>query len=125
MGVFSDSFGNKIEMLSGWRDRIKPGWHKMFAPAKAPAPLTPEACQTKLKVWEGNLARVSDYLRMFSLSLDEKDVLEIGAYGGVTAYALAKAGAKSVLATDMPPTTLRRLPTAWFAAMRSRKRMRN
>jgi SAM-dependent methyltransferase len=44
---------------------------------------------------------VDGFLRTFSLSFAEKEMLEIGAYDGATAYALAEAGAKHVLATDM------------------------
>ena len=34
-GVFEDSLGNSIELLSGLRDRIKPSWRLMINPVQA------------------------------------------------------------------------------------------
>lgn len=100
-GFFTDSYGNRIPLLSGLRDRIKPGWQAMFRPASSSSPVSPNACLSKIRSWRNILDRVDSYLRIFDLSFSEKEVIEIGAYDGATAYALAEAGANSVLATDM------------------------
>jgi 2-polyprenyl-3-methyl-5-hydroxy-6-metoxy-1,4-benzoquinol methylase len=100
-GFFTDSYGNQTELYSGLRDRIKPGWQAMFHPASASVPMSPDACLAKIKSWRDNLERVDSFLRIYALSFDKKDVVEIGAHDGSTAYALAEAGAKTVLATDM------------------------
>ena len=100
-GFFTDSYGNQIELLAGLRDRLKPDWQAMFRPPMASAPLSPRASLANINAWRNRLDRVDGFLGAFSLSFTEKEVLEIGAYDGATAYALAEAGAKNVVATDM------------------------
>lgn len=101
IGFFTDSFGDQIELIAGLRDRLKPGWQMMLRPPKASVPLSPKACLANIEAWRERLDRVDGFLRTSSLSFAEKEVLEIGASDGATAYALAEAGAKNVVATDL------------------------
>jgi len=101
LGYFTDSYGNRIELLAGIRDRLKPGWQEMLLPAQDVVLLSPSARLANIKAWRDRLARLDLFLKPFSLSFAGKRVLEIGAYDGATAYALAEGGATNVLATDM------------------------
>jgi methylase of polypeptide subunit release factors len=97
---FADSYGNRLELVAGLRDRLKPGWQAMLLPAQAPVPKSPSVCLANIKAWRESLDRVGSFLGTFSLSFVGKEVIEIGTDDGVTAYSLAAAGAKNVLATD-------------------------
>lgn len=103
-GIFTDSQGNNISLHSELRNLIKPGWQSMLVPSKKPL----DGCLSsnrkndrKLVNWRTKLTSTENYLQTFSSTLIGKDVLEIGAYDGATAYALADFGANSVLASDM------------------------
>ncbi|MFT5890064.1 MAG: ubiquinone/menaquinone biosynthesis C-methylase UbiE [Dokdonia sp.] len=110
-GVFTDSFGNSIKLLSGLRDRIKPSWRVMINPAytviKAPSRDTMEQ---KIKDQTKALTRIENFLQTQSLSFVGKEILEIGAYDGSSAYAFASFGAKRVLATDMAAYYINQTP---------------
>jgi len=101
IGVFTDSCGNRIELLAGLRDRVAPYWKGMVHAPKTPAPPAPRAGLAKIKTMRDRFDRVDALLRAYSLSFAGQDVLEVGAHDGATAYALAQAGARSVLATDV------------------------
>ncbi len=100
-GFFTDSYSNRIPLLSGLRDRIKPGWQEMLRPASSSLPLSAEVCRSKIKFQRNKLDHINSFLQAFNLSFLEKDVVEIGAHAGAPAYALAEAGANKVLATDI------------------------
>ena len=51
--------------------------------------------------WRSKLQVITSFLDTFGLTIEGKRVLEIGAYDGVTAYALAAAGAGSVTGIDI------------------------
>jgi len=110
--VFTDSFGNQIELVEGLRDRLKPGWQAMLRAPKTFEVPSPRACMTRMEEWRNRLGRVSAFLNLFSLSFTDKRVVEIGAYDGATAYALTEAGASSVLATDMAAYYIAQAPNA-------------
>jgi SAM-dependent methyltransferase len=101
-GVFNDSHGNRIELLSGLRDRIKPMWRSMVNPVDT-AIVAPSVAtmQQKMVKQKSALTRIENFLQTQSLSFVDKEVLEIGAYDGSSAYAFADFGAKRVVATDM------------------------
>jgi len=103
-GSFTDSYGNEIELLASLRDRLKPGWQAMLCPASqasAAIPSTKQLAQD-FRVRRDQLGHMEGFLRRpFSFSFADKEVLEIGTYNGATAYALAEAGAKSVVGTDI------------------------
>lgn len=101
VGVFTDSHGDRIELLDGFRDRVVPGWRGMVDPSRVDEPLSPTAALAKITSMRARLARVDALLKPQSLSFAGKDVLEVGAHDGATAYTLAEAGARSVVATDV------------------------
>lgn len=100
--VFKDSFGNCFELLSGLRDRIKPSWRSMVNPVNT-AIVVPSktSMEQTLKKQKRALIRIENFIQTFSLSFVGKEILEIGAYEGSSAYAFAEFGAKRLLATDM------------------------
>lgn len=101
-GVFQDSHGNRIELLSGLRDRIKPAWRSMVNPVNTAITVPPYAKMNQTMAKQKRaLTRIENFLQTHTLSFVGKEVLEIGAYEGSSAYAFAEFGAKSVLATDM------------------------
>lgn len=108
---FEDSYGNKIELLSGLRDRIKPAWRLMFntgqTEIKAPAK---EIMQQKMATQTKALIRIENFLQTLSLSFIDQEVLEIGSYDGSSAYAFAELGAKRVVATDMAAYYINQTP---------------
>jgi SAM-dependent methyltransferase len=109
--IFTDSFGNQIELLSGLRDRIKPAWRLMINPVQAiiKAP-SREKMEGKIKDQKEALNRIENYLQTQSLSFIDKEVLEIGTYDGSSAYAFAELGAKGVVATDMAAYYINQTP---------------
>ena len=101
-GIFTDSHGNHNRLLSGLRDSLKPGWQSMLRPAQSPIAVPSRGSLARnVEEWRNKLNRVENLLGVFSSSFAGKDILEIGAYDGATAYALASSGAKRVLATDI------------------------
>lgn len=110
-GVFTDSFGNRMELLSGLRDRIKPSWRVMINPVytaiKAPSR---DKMELKMKDQTKALTRIENFLQTQSLSFVGKEILEIGAYDGSSAYAFASFGASRVLATDMAAYYINQTP---------------
>ena len=110
-GIFNDSFGNRIELLSGLRDRIKPSWRLMINPVQTiiKAPST-EKIELKMKEQSQALNRIENFLQTQSLTFVDKDILEIGAYDGSSAYAFASFGAKRILATDMAAYYINQTP---------------
>ena len=101
MGVFVDSLGEHIQLIEGHRDSVVPGWRGMVQPPRTSALPSPESASAKVKANRDRLARYGKILDTWSCSIAGRDVLEVGAHDGATAYALAEAGAKSVVATDV------------------------
>lgn len=102
IGVFTDQFGNKMNLLSGLRDRIKPSWRIMINPVSTEIKVpSVDEIKTRIDNQTKSLKRIENFLQSQSLSFKDKKVLEIGAFDGASAYAFAKFGAKSITATDM------------------------
>ena len=110
-GIFNDSFGNSIELLSGLRDRIKPSWRSMVNPVQTVIEVPSKAnIEMTLKKQTRALTRIENFLQTQSLTFIDKEILEIGAYDGSSAYAFASFGAKGVLATDMAAYYINQTP---------------
>jgi ubiquinone/menaquinone biosynthesis C-methylase UbiE len=109
--IFTDSYGNRIELLSGLRDRIKPAWRTMFNPVEAVinAP-SRDIMEQHIKSQTEALIRIENFLQTKSLSFTDKEILEIGTFDGSTAYAFASFGAKRVLATDIAAYYINQTP---------------
>ena len=100
--IFTDSHGNHIELLSGLRDSLKPDWQSMLCPVQSLIAVPSRGSLVRnMEKWRNKLNRVENFFGAISSSFVGKDILEIGAYDGGTAYALASLGANRVLATDM------------------------
>jgi hypothetical protein len=101
IGEFTDSHGDRIELLEGPRGRVVPRWRGMAQAPPVAEPPSPEAARIKIRSMRQRLAQFDALLAASSLSFAGGDVLEVGAHDGATAYALAEAGARSVVATDV------------------------
>lgn len=109
--VFTDSAGNRMELLSGLRDRIKPSWRIMINPAYTVIEVpSKDSMQQRMNAQTKALTHIENFLHTQSLSFVGNDVLEIGAYDGSSAYAFASFGAKGVLATDMAAYYINQTP---------------
>jgi len=97
---FTKTDGIRIPLIEGLRDQIKPGWRAMFRPQSAVVQQASTSAR-RMDFWREKLGRVIAFLHSFSIDITGKDVLEIGSYDGVTACALAEAGAGSVLGIDI------------------------
>jgi SAM-dependent methyltransferase len=100
-GHFTNAHGEKLALVSGLRDQIKPNWRVMFEPEDSD-PLPSEAVmRSRLDSWRSKFQVTNSFLDTFGLTIADKTVLEIGAYDGVTAYTLAASGAASVTGIDI------------------------
>jgi 2-polyprenyl-3-methyl-5-hydroxy-6-metoxy-1,4-benzoquinol methylase len=110
-GVFTDSFGNDIDLFTGLRDRIKPSWRSMVNPIDTAIQVpSTENMKLTLKKQSRALIRIERFLQTQSFSFMDKEILEIGAYDGSSAHALASFGVRSVLATDMAAYYINQTP---------------
>ena len=100
-GTFTDSKNQTFELHTQIRDLIKPGWRNMLKkPVKSKLP-THEDVKKKLAKWNDKLIKVESYLNAHSLSIKDKDAMEIGAFDGSFVCALSEFGARSVMGTDI------------------------
>jgi SAM-dependent methyltransferase len=110
-GIFNDSFGNSIELLSGLRDRIKPSWRLMVNPVQTVIEIpSKKNMEITLNKQTQALSRIENFLQTQNLSFVNKEILEIGAYDGSSAYAFASFGAKDIIATDMAAYYINQTP---------------
>jgi ubiquinone/menaquinone biosynthesis C-methylase UbiE len=111
IGIFTDQFGNKMNLLSGLRDRIKPTWRLMINPdyTELQAPAV-EEMKMRIDKQTKALTRIENFLQTQSLSFKGKKILEIGTYDGSSAYTFAAFGAKEILATDMAAYYINQTP---------------
>ena len=100
-GHFTNAQGEKLALVSGLRDQIKPNWRAMLEPGVSVPLPSAGVMQRRLDSWRNKIQVASSFLDTFGLTISDKTVLEIGAYEGVTAYTLAAAGAASVTGIDI------------------------
>jgi 2-polyprenyl-3-methyl-5-hydroxy-6-metoxy-1,4-benzoquinol methylase len=100
-GEFTDSFNQKHKLHTEIRDLIKPGWQAMFDVPKSQKTPPKDKIVKKLNEWQNRLITIENYLAAYDLTIKGKNVMEIGAYDGATAYALAKFGANKVIGSDI------------------------
>lgn len=100
---FRDSRGNTIDLLEGYRDSLAPDWRSMLRPpCDNPLPPSPAVVRNGLKARRDAVGKTLQFLALHSFRLSQHtEVLEIGAYDGAAAFALALHGAATVVATDM------------------------
>lgn len=100
-GEFTDSFNQTHKLHTEIRDLIKPGWQAMFDVPKSQKTPPKDKIVKKLNEWQNRLITIENYLAAYDLTIKGKNVMEIGAYDGATAYALAKFGANKVIGSDI------------------------
>lgn len=110
-GHYRDSRGKEHPLIVGLRDRLKPKWRTMFQPPSGKEHhASKEAAARKLHEWSTRISKMERFLSMHSTTFRDKRVVEIGAYGGATSFALARAGAARVIGTDIAAYYIRQTP---------------
>jgi SAM-dependent methyltransferase len=110
-GTFRDSRGHDHPLYDGHRNRLKPDWRAMFQPPAEISQTTSKTAAGKsLDDWHNRISRVQGFLSLCSATIEGKKVVEIGAYGGATSFALALAGATRVIGTDIAAYYIQQTP---------------
>jgi 2-polyprenyl-3-methyl-5-hydroxy-6-metoxy-1,4-benzoquinol methylase len=110
-GHFRDSRGKNHPLIVGLRDRLKPKWRTMFQhPSNEDQHLSEATVAKSMDDWWNRIEQMERFLSMHSATFKGKDVVEVGAYGGATAFALARAGAARVVGTDIAAYYIRQTP---------------
>lgn len=110
-GHFRDSRGKEHPLIAGLRDCLKPKWQTMFQPPPEKAqPVSGATAAESLDNWCNRISKVERFLSMHSATLKDKMVIEVGAYGGATSFALARVGAAQVTGTDIAAYYIRQTP---------------
>lgn len=99
-GQFVDSSGNKFDLITGFRDAIKPWWRNMFKTQAYKPPSRQEVC-SNLSAWNRKIVLSEIFLNTIGFSFKNKKIVEIGDSQGYAAYALSALGASHVVATDV------------------------
>ncbi|MBT8208051.1 MAG: methyltransferase domain-containing protein [Acidimicrobiia bacterium] len=99
LGEFVTDDGTRHVRFDGYRDRVVPRWRAMVESTESGPPSFDEAAASAAK---RDIADVSLLLESHGASLTGLRVLEVGCHGGLHAFAMADAGAASVLAIDVP-----------------------
>ena len=101
-GHFRDSRGKEHPLIIDHRDRLKPKWRTMFQPpAEQNRPLSRVVVAKSLDDWRHRISTMERFLEMHWVTIAGKVVVEIGAYGGATAVALARGGSHRVIGADI------------------------
>jgi SAM-dependent methyltransferase len=98
---FTDGVGNRLDLIAGLRDRIKPGWQTMLVPKSGYALPDKMEVEDRLEHARRAVSSLAEALRKFSPGLAGRRVLEIGCYDGSSTYGLAAAGAGEVVGSDI------------------------
>jgi len=110
-GHFRDSRGKDHPLIVGLRDRLKPKWRTMFQPpTDRDQHFSGVTAAKSLDDWCRRTSKVERFLAMHSATLKGKVVVEVGAYWGATAFALARHGATLVTGTDIAAYYVRQTP---------------
>lgn len=97
LAEFITEDGEKIKLIPGLRDRIKPGWRGMFDDKGE------EVTQSSKLVYRTEATKVITGLcEYFGHTLKGKRVLEIGCCYGFVSYLMAELGAIKVVGIDIP-----------------------
>ena len=97
-GEFTDSYGNKTNLLAGLRSKIKPGWEQMLNPKKVNITSDYLSNQNQIGLMAVNV--IHPIVKTIGKSIEGSKILEIGCHSGATSYALAEKGAKSVTGSE-------------------------
>ena len=101
-GVFNDMKGNKFYLIGGVRDAVTPGWREELKLTKKGKGI-PEPRDIKITVKRA-FSSVRDmlaFVECFGFQVQDKIVLEIGCYNGSRTYALAAAGSRKCIGSDI------------------------
>lgn len=96
--TFCDSSGYGHGRLKGYRDLIAPNWSSMFLPSSDSHPPAKPSMEAAMR----QAHSLRHLLEIHGFEIAGKDVLEVGCHDGKCSYAMAKLGARSVHAIDIP-----------------------
>lgn len=106
LGEFVADDGTRHVRFDGYRDRVVPRWRAMVEATESGPPTLDEAAA---RAATQDIADASLLLESHGVSFHDLRVLEVGCHGGLHAYAMADAGAASVLAIDVPEYGVRQV----------------
>jgi len=100
-GNFTNSKGYNISLIKDLRSSIKPGWENMLKPEPQTIILqSVNDLTNSLKSSKNQIKRMISFLGKYSIDIKNKNILEIGTYDGVTAFAIAE-NVNSVIGSDI------------------------
>jgi SAM-dependent methyltransferase len=100
LGEFIAEDGQTYPRIKGVREAICPNWQLALNPQRGGTRFSIDRKQIEEKKRE--VLRAERFLRTHGLTLEGKDVLEVGCHAGIQTYLLAELGARSVHGIDIP-----------------------
>ena len=100
LGEFVAEDGQAYPRIRGLREAICPNWQLALKPRREGTRFEIDRKQIEDKKTE--VLRAERFLRTHGLTLEGKDVLEVGCHAGIQTYMLAELGARSVHGIDIP-----------------------
>ena len=98
--LFMDSFGDQHVLDPAWRNNLHPDWQSMLNPQKI-TPKNQNDGVVAMNYWIQKNYSIENFLGLHGLTFKDKKILEIGAYDGATAFALAQIFARQVIGSDL------------------------
>jgi len=98
-GEFCDKHGNRFDLFSELRNKIRPGWQNMYRNTSQ-MPGSSDAIIKKANEGRISIEKIIPIINTFTSGIDNKTVLEIGCHSGAVSYALAEKGAKNVTGSE-------------------------
>ena len=101
IGQFLDDCGNSFDLYEGYRKKIWPG---SWADISSRRTDSHDKNKEIATIYHGRrqVANMEAFIGEWGLSFSGKDILEIGAFSGAAAFAIAELGANNVQGIDVP-----------------------
>lgn len=101
MDYFTDSFGERYELIEGLRNRIKPGWEEMLKEKEYGSLPSNENILNQLNYVKQQFIELEKLMTIHSVQINNKmDILEVGASHGAMTYQIASKNPKTIVGSD-------------------------
>ena len=101
MDYFTDSFGERYELIEGLRNKIKPGWEEMLKEKEYDSLPSNENILDQLNYVKQQIIELEKMMTIHSVQINNKmDILEVGAAHGAMTYQIASKNPKSIVGSD-------------------------
>jgi len=99
---FVTSSGERVPLLSGFRDWLKPDWRDMLKKNDLThSAMSKEAMSKKIGSNKKRVAVLDKFLRVHDISLTGKSVLEVGCFTGATTFCLSHFKPARIVGSDL------------------------